>query len=98
MDSKSNSDTVHTSKGSSTPRDNRTGWGQMSSTSAFRAINFELYAKPNKFVMTVGLSLFLGGIGYIAYMNFTDDKTKKTYVTYDLDGGLTPRPKTSKWD
>ncbi|KAK7109127.1 small integral membrane protein 8-like [Littorina saxatilis] len=74
------------------------GWAKMESTSAFRAINFELFVKPNKVVMAVGVSAFLGSLGYILYMNLTDDKSKPTYVTLDADDGFSSRPRVSRWE
>ncbi|RUS86766.1 hypothetical protein EGW08_005489 [Elysia chlorotica] len=75
-----------------------TGWASMPSTTAFRAINFELFVKPNKFVMAFGAIAFTTCISYIVYMNMTDDKKKTTYVTLDEDGGTTVRPRPSRWD
>ncbi|XP_048744194.1 small integral membrane protein 8-like [Ostrea edulis] len=72
------------------------GWRKLPSTSAFRAINFELYAKPNLMVMGPGTMLFLGCIGYIIYMRMKEDKN--SYTAMNEDGTLTKRPKTSKWD
>ncbi|KAL8598335.1 hypothetical protein ACOMHN_047656 [Nucella lapillus] len=74
------------------------GWATMQSTTAFRAINFELFVRPNKFVMGLGVTLFVGSIGYIMYMNLTDDTRKKTYVTMDGDGTLSSRPRVSRWE
>ncbi|XP_076439468.1 small integral membrane protein 8-like [Babylonia areolata] len=84
--------------GKDAPKNRPSGWATMPSTSAFRAINFELFVKPNKFVMGVGATLFLGSIGYMVYWNLTADSRQKTYVTIDEDGGLTSRPRTSRWE
>ncbi|XP_059143641.1 small integral membrane protein 8-like [Physella acuta] len=75
-----------------------TGWGSLPSTSVFRAVNFELFVKPNKLVMACGVLAFSSCVAYIAYMNLTDDNKKGTYVTLDSDGGLTVRQKTSRWN
>ena len=48
--------------------------------------------------MAVGATLFLGSLGYIVYMNVTDNTSKQTYVTLDEDGHLSSRPKVSKWE
>ncbi|CAL1531865.1 unnamed protein product [Lymnaea stagnalis] len=74
------------------------GLASMPSTSAFRAINFELYVKPNKLVMACGILAFSSCVAYIAYMNLTDDLKKGTYVTLDTDGGTTVRQRTSRWE
>ncbi|KAK3804208.1 hypothetical protein RRG08_040717 [Elysia crispata] len=76
----------------------RSGWASMPSTTAFRAINFELFVKPNKFVMVFGAVAFTTCISYIVYMNMTDDKKRSTYVTLDEDGGTTVRPRPSRWE
>ncbi|KAI8789143.1 small integral membrane protein 8 [Biomphalaria glabrata] len=70
----------------------------MPSTPVFRAVNFELYVKPNTVTMICGVLAFSTCVGYIAYMNLKDDSKKETYVTLDLDGKTTVRPKTSRWD
>ncbi|XP_030385336.1 small integral membrane protein 8 [Scaptodrosophila lebanonensis] len=44
------------------------GIRSLRSTSVFRLINFELYTKPNKIIMGLGLAAFAGVFGYIAYM------------------------------
>ncbi|KAH9489940.1 Small integral membrane protein 8 [Bulinus truncatus] len=75
-----------------------TGWASMPSTSLFRAVNFELYVKPNKVAMICGVAAFSSCVAYIAYMNLKDTSKKETYVTLDVDGGTTRRPKTSRWD
>ncbi|XP_062605234.1 small integral membrane protein 8-like [Saccostrea cucullata] len=72
------------------------GWRRLPSTSAFRAINFELYVKPNVMVMGPGTLLFLGCIGYIIYMRMNEDKN--TYTTMNEDGTLSKRQRTSRWD
>lgn len=73
------------------------GIRSMRTTTAFRVVNFELYAKPNYFTMALGVSLFTGCIGYLTYLNYKQRK-ENTYTTINLDGTLTTRPKTSKWD
>ncbi|XP_078311824.1 small integral membrane protein 8-like [Crassostrea virginica] len=72
------------------------GWRGLPSTSAFRAINFELYAKPNIMVMGPGTLFFLGCVGYIIYMRMNEDKN--SYTAMNEDGTLTQRPRTSRWD
>ncbi|ESO96870.1 hypothetical protein LOTGIDRAFT_203775 [Lottia gigantea] len=74
------------------------GVSQAKSTSLFRAVNFELYSRPNKVTMSAGAIMFIGCIAYIAYMNITDDKQRSHYNTINLDGSVSSRPRTSKWD
>ncbi|KAK3599408.1 hypothetical protein CHS0354_036425 [Potamilus streckersoni] len=73
-----------------------TGWSKMKSTSLFRALNFELYIKPNKHVISFGIAALIGCVAYIAYMNFTADKRVNTYIAMNPDGTLTRRVRTSR--
>ncbi|RWS26984.1 small integral membrane protein 8-like isoform X2, partial [Leptotrombidium deliense] len=41
----------------------------MQTTTLFRITNFELFAKPNKYVMGFGLVAITACVSYIAYMN-----------------------------
>ncbi|XP_064603441.1 small integral membrane protein 8-like [Liolophura sinensis] len=74
------------------------GLRNMQTTSLFRAVNFELFAKPNKFTMILGAAAFSGCLGYILYMNMTDDKKSNSYPAVNPDGSLTTRVRTSRWD
>ncbi|XP_060066700.1 small integral membrane protein 8-like [Ylistrum balloti] len=68
-------------------------------TSAFRVVNFELYAKPNTFTMALGATLFLSAFGYILYMRNRDTKdNNKRYNAMNEDGHLVRRERVSKWD
>ncbi|KAL3864967.1 hypothetical protein ACJMK2_006608 [Sinanodonta woodiana] len=75
-----------------------TGWGKMKSTSLFRALNFELYIKPNKHVISFGIAALVGCVAYISYMNLTADKRVNTYTAMNPDGTFTRRTRTSRWD
>lgn len=71
----------------------------MKTSNAFRIINFELYAKPNKRVMGLGGFVFMAACGYILYLRMTDEyKDVPTYTTMNEDGTMTRRVKKSKWD
>ncbi|OWF35670.1 small integral membrane protein 8-like [Mizuhopecten yessoensis] len=68
-------------------------------TSLFRVVNFELYARPNALTMILGASLFLSAVGYITYMRYRDTKdNQKMYNAMDEEGHLVRRERTSKWD
>ncbi|XP_033756844.1 small integral membrane protein 8-like [Pecten maximus] len=68
-------------------------------TSVFRVVNFELYARPNTFTMALGATLFLSAVGYIIYMRNRDTKdNNKLYNAMDEDGSLVRRERVSKWD
>ena len=85
------------SKDAKTAKDSQ-GLGSLRTTSVFRVVNFELFAKQNKVTMTMGTTMFFGCIAYIVYMNVTDNKKKKSYVAINPDGTLESRERTSKWD
>ncbi|XP_071090614.1 small integral membrane protein 8-like [Haliotis cracherodii] len=73
------------------------GARKLDSTSLFRTVNFELYARPNKFVMFTGLATFLTCVGYMFYMKQADEKNN-TYAAMNPDGTLSTRKRTSRWD
>ncbi|KAK3094865.1 hypothetical protein FSP39_007263 [Pinctada imbricata] len=91
-------ETKDTNKTTTTTKREGGGWRQMQSTSAFRAINFELYVKPNTRVSILGGLMFFGCLGYIVYMNISDKDKGNTYTAINEDGSLTRRVRTSKWD
>jgi len=68
------------------------------STSLFRALNFELFVKPNKVVMTAGLVTLTFCVAYIAYLNATAENRKDTYMAMNEKGKLEKRSRTSRWD
>ncbi|XP_054765958.1 small integral membrane protein 8-like [Lytechinus pictus] len=70
------------------------------STSLFRAVNFELYAKPNKWVMGFGLAALTSCVVYIAYLNAQKEnqRDRDMYEQYQADGTTIMRPRNSKWD
>lgn len=72
------------------------GLRSLRSTMLFRAVNYELYVKPNKMVMLFGLVTMLGCTGYILYMRQKDDGTSY-YSAIESDGTVTQKKKTSKW-
>ena len=45
----------------------------LGTTTLFRVTNFELFVKPNKFVMGFGLTAFSICCGYLLYMNLNYD-------------------------
>ncbi|PZC87029.1 small integral membrane protein 8 [Helicoverpa armigera] len=73
------------------------GIRSMRSTTAFRVINFELYAKPNIVIMTIGAACFTFALGYIAYMR-TKYESMGYYAAVDKDGKEIFEKKKSKWD
>ncbi|CAG9783065.1 unnamed protein product [Diatraea saccharalis] len=73
------------------------GIRSMQSTTAFRVINFELYAKPNIVIMTIGLTCFGITLGYIAYMR-SKYESMGYYTAVDKEGKEIFEKKKSKWD
>ncbi|XP_059838368.1 small integral membrane protein 8 [Hemitrygon akajei] len=66
-------------------------------TSLFRAVNPELFIKPNKPVMAFGLLTITLCVSYIAYLNATTEN-KDLYEAIDSEGTRYTRRKTSKWE
>ncbi|GCB78284.1 small integral membrane protein 8 [Scyliorhinus torazame] len=67
-------------------------------TSLFRAVNPELFIKPNKPVMAFGLLTITLCVGYIAYLNATSENKAELYEAIDSEGTRYTRRKTSKWE
>lgn len=77
------------------------GLSSLRTTVAFRAFNFELYAKPNKYVMGFGLVAITGCVAYLAYLNATAENRaeQQIYQVYDTEGSvITTQRKKTKWD
>lgn len=80
-------------KNESTPGD---GLRSLRSTMLFRAVNYELYVKPNKGIMLFGAVAMLGCTAYLYYMRHNHDGTKY-YSMVESDGNVVMKKKTSKW-
>ncbi|XP_051174072.1 small integral membrane protein 8 [Leptopilina boulardi] len=72
------------------------GIRSLKSTPIFRAINFELYAKPNIVIMALGAVAITGCAGYIIYMR-SKYKAMGFYTAVDSDGSERFKKKVSKW-
>ncbi|XP_015433149.1 PREDICTED: small integral membrane protein 8 [Dufourea novaeangliae] len=72
------------------------GLRSLRSTGLFRAVNYELYVKPNKMIMIFGAVTMLSSIAYILYMRQKYDSTKY-YNAVSEDGTIVLKKKTSKW-
>uniref|UniRef100_A0A3P9I130 Small integral membrane protein 8 n=1 Tax=Oryzias latipes TaxID=8090 RepID=A0A3P9I130_ORYLA len=66
-------------------------------TTLFRAVNPELFIKPNKPVMAMGLVAITLCVGYLGYMHATREN-EQLYEAVDSQGERYMRRKTSKWD
>ncbi|XP_065767632.1 small integral membrane protein 8 [Muntiacus reevesi] len=67
-------------------------------TALFRAVNPELFIKPNKPVMAFGLITLSLCMAYIGYLHATQENKKDLYEAFDSEGHSYMRRKTSKWD
>ncbi|ELK00097.1 hypothetical protein PAL_GLEAN10025189 [Pteropus alecto] len=67
-------------------------------TTLFRAVNPELFIKPNKPVMAFGLISLSLCVAYIGYLHATQENKKDLYEAIDSEGHSYMRRKTSKWD
>ncbi|XP_026484319.1 small integral membrane protein 8 [Vanessa tameamea] len=73
------------------------GIRSMRSSTAFRVVNFELYAKPNIVIMSIGLTCFGLALGYIAYMRHKYE-SMGYYSAINEEGKETFEKKKSKWE
>ncbi|XP_026673971.1 small integral membrane protein 8 [Ceratina calcarata] len=82
------------------------GLRSLKSTMLFRAVNYELYARPNKAVMIAGGIVMLGCIGYLVYMRQNPENVKyysaaaaaaAAAAATGTDGTVNVKKKTSRW-
>ncbi|XP_027709500.1 small integral membrane protein 8 [Vombatus ursinus] len=67
-------------------------------TTLFRAVNPELFIKPNKPVMIFGMITLTLCVAYMGYLHATQENKKDLYEAIDSGGARYMRRKTSKWD
>ncbi|KAJ8356073.1 hypothetical protein SKAU_G00188670 [Synaphobranchus kaupii] len=67
-------------------------------TTLFRAVNPELFIKPNKPVMAFGLVTISLCVAYLGYLHATKENDQELYEAVDSEGEKYMRRKTSKWD
>jgi len=67
------------------------GLRSLKTTPGFALFNFELYAKPNKFVMVFGLTALTGCIAFLAYMNANSENKEAAVDKHTFK-------KVSKWE
>ncbi|KAG8444790.1 hypothetical protein GDO86_009818 [Hymenochirus boettgeri] len=95
----SNSSEPSNSKSGTPKEEYRTpGLRGVQTTSLFRAVNPELFIKPNKPVMAFGLFSITVCVAYIAYLHAAEENKNELYEAIDSDGTRYTRRKTSKWD
>ncbi|XP_050725109.1 small integral membrane protein 8-like [Eriocheir sinensis] len=73
------------------------GISSIKTTGVFKAVNFELYVKPNIAVMTFGVIAIGCSTAYLAYMK-SQMQGSKTYVAIAEDDTKLLIQKKSKWD
>ncbi|XP_030303488.1 small integral membrane protein 8 [Calypte anna] len=74
------------------------GLSSVRTTMLFRAVNPELFIKPNKPVMAFGLIAISLCVAYLGYLHATVENKKDLYESIDSEGSRYVRRKTSKWD
>lgn len=72
----------------------------INATTLFKVTNFELFVKPNKYVMGFGLLTVTGCVAYLAYLNAVSENKveNQLYERYNSDGTKETSRKSSKWD
>ncbi|XP_019698496.1 small integral membrane protein 8 [Harpegnathos saltator] len=72
------------------------GLRSLRSTMLFRAVNYELYIKPNRAIMIFGIITMLGCSGYMFYMN-RNHKRNSYEAMVKSDNTVVLVRKESKW-
>ena len=70
------------------------GIRSLKTSNPFRILNYELYARPNKYMMFFGVVAFSSCIFYLAKMNYS---AKTTYVAMNDKDELITKTKQSRW-
>jgi len=73
------------------------GIRSLKTSGVFRAVNFELYARPNKWIMGFGMIAITGCIGYLAWMK-NQHRSQGLYTAMDDQDQLYLTKRKSKWD
>ncbi|XP_037041210.1 small integral membrane protein 8 [Bradysia coprophila] len=73
------------------------GIRSMRTTGVFRVVNYELYAKPNIVIMTLGLIGFGSVLAYIGYMR-SKYESQGYYAALQEDGTEVFAKRRSKWE
>ncbi|XP_061609380.1 small integral membrane protein 8 isoform X2 [Phyllopteryx taeniolatus] len=66
-------------------------------TTLFRAVNPELFIKPNKPMMAFGLITITLCVGYLGYLHAMKANDQQLYEAIDGEGERLMRRKASKW-
>ncbi|KAK7863743.1 hypothetical protein R5R35_011146 [Gryllus longicercus] len=73
------------------------GLRSLRTTTLFRAVNFELYAKPNNVIMAIGVACLGISVGYIYYMRQKYEKLGY-YAAVGAEDKDVFLKRDSKWD
>lgn len=82
----------------------KTPWSRAGATTAFKAINPELFIKPNKFTSVIGLIALTGCVAFMGYLHAMDENRKdvaegKAYRAVDEEGKYNQVHKRhSRWE
>ncbi|XP_064912580.1 small integral membrane protein 8 [Columba livia] len=80
------------------PKERKPGLRNVQTTMLFRAVNPELFIKPNKPVMAFGLVAITFCVAYLGYLHATVENKNDLYEAVDSEGSRYMTRKTSKWD
>ncbi|KFU91799.1 UPF0708 protein C6orf162 [Chaetura pelagica] len=81
-----------------TPKERNPGLRSVRTTMLVRAVNPELFIRPNKPVMAFGFIAITLCVAYLGYWRATVENEKDLYEAIDSEGSRYMRRKTSKWD
>lgn len=83
----------------------KTAWSRAGATTAFKAINPELFIKANRFTTVVGLIALTGCVAFVGYLHAMDENKKdlknnrELYKAVDEDGRFSKvAERKSRWD
>ncbi|XP_049597468.1 small integral membrane protein 8 [Syngnathus scovelli] len=73
------------------------GLRRAQTTTLFRAVNPELFIKPNRPMMAFGLVTITLCVGYLGYLHAMGENNQQLYEAIDSEGERLMRKRTSKW-
>ncbi|TRZ24683.1 hypothetical protein HGM15179_002385 [Zosterops borbonicus] len=82
----SNMSSTKTPNENETPKQRKPGLRSVQTTMLFRAVNPELFIKPNKPVMAFGLIAISLCVAYLGYLHATAENKKDLYEAIDSEG------------
>ncbi|XP_077366190.1 small integral membrane protein 8 [Festucalex cinctus] len=73
------------------------GLRRAQTTALFRAVNPELFVKPNRPIMAFGLITITLCVGYLGYLHAMKENNQQLYEAIDSEGERLMRRRASKW-